>query len=181
MTLCVCLAGAGLSSSSAFVCVAALALLAAFDAAHQSKTVRAPWHFPVLIVFDSTHPTFLMQHTHAGHVSGQSRMNLLVSSALLCCVCSACQHPCYFPSAAFSCWAWWRPVTHKDVHKSICLVMVCCTRSDCCNHAAPFCSVCWFRLVRPETQVCDFGHVCCPQLDCQYPCYCPSAEYACLT
>lgn len=36
-----CTAGAGLSSSSAFVCVAALALLAAFDAADQSKTVRA--------------------------------------------------------------------------------------------------------------------------------------------
>ena len=40
MTLCTCLAGAGLSSSSAFVCVAALALLAVFDAAHLTKTVR---------------------------------------------------------------------------------------------------------------------------------------------
>lgn len=39
--ICTCLAGAGLSSSSAFVCVAALALLAVFDPAHLTKTVRA--------------------------------------------------------------------------------------------------------------------------------------------
>ena len=39
--VCTCCAGAGLSSSSAFVCVAALALLAVFDAAHLTKTVRA--------------------------------------------------------------------------------------------------------------------------------------------
>lgn len=37
--VCTCCAGAGLSSSSAFVCVAALALLAAFGAGPQRKTV----------------------------------------------------------------------------------------------------------------------------------------------